>query len=103
MWRQRGRCSLCPIRLDEAKQSLGSGIVAIVGVAGDGKAGVVVGVTSDLTARFDAVTLVRAAAAELGGSGGGGRRDMAQAGGPNGGASQNAIDAVGALLMREAA
>ena len=83
---------------DEAKVTIGSGVVAIVGIAGDGKAGVVVGVTPDLTARFDAVALVRAAATELGGKGGGGRRDMAQAGGPNGGASQNAIDAVGALL-----
>ena len=83
---------------DEAKQTIGSGIVAIVGIAGDGKAGVVVGVTPDLTTRFDAVALVRAAATELGGKGGGGRRDMAQAGGPNGGASQNALDAVGALL-----
>jgi alanyl-tRNA synthetase len=88
---------------DEAKQTIGSGIVAIVGVAADGKAGVVVGVTEDLTARFDAVTLVRAAAAELGGKGGGGRRDMAQAGGPDGAASQKAIDAIGAMLEREAA
>ena len=83
---------------DEAKQSLGSGIVAIVGIAADGKAGVVVGVTQDLTPRFDAVALVRAAAAELGGKGGGGRRDMAQAGGPDGQASQKALDAVGAML-----
>ncbi|VVB43766.1 alanyl-tRNA synthetase [Beijerinckiaceae bacterium RH AL1] len=88
---------------DEAKQTIGSGIVAIVGVAADGKAGVVVGVTEDLTARFDAVALVRAAAAELGGKGGGGRRDMAQAGGPDGAASQKAIDAIGAMLEREAA
>ena len=88
---------------DEAKQTLGSGIVAIVGVAEDGKAGVVVGVTPDLVARFDAVALVRAAAAELGGKGGGGRRDMAQAGGPDGAASQKALDAVGALLMKDAA
>ena len=88
---------------DEAKQFIGSGVVAIVGVAGDGKAGVVVGVTPDLTGRFDAVALVRAAAAELGGKGGGGRRDMAQAGGPNGTASQNAINAIGALLLPTAA
>ena len=88
---------------DEAKQTIGSGIVAIVGIAPDGKAGVVVGVTPDLTTRFDAVALVRAAAAELGGKGGGGRRDMAQAGGPDGQASQKALDAVGALLQREAA
>ena len=86
----------------EARQTLGSGIVAIVGVASDGKAGVVVGVTPDLTERFDAVALVRAAAAELGGTGGGGRRDMAQAGGPDGAASQKALDAV-ASLMKDAA
>ena len=88
---------------DEAKQTIGSGIVTIVGIGGDGKAGVVVGVTADLAGRFDAVALVRAAAAALGGTGGGGRRDMAQAGGPNGDASQQAIDAVGAMLLREAA
>jgi alanyl-tRNA synthetase len=88
---------------DEAKQALGSGIVTIVGIAGDGKAGVVVAVTADLTARFDAVALVRAAAEQLGGKGGGGRRDMAQAGGPDGDASQKAIEAVGAMLQREAA
>ena len=88
---------------DDAKQVIGSGVVAIVGIAGDGKAGVVVGVTPDLTARFDAVALVRAAAAELGGKGGGGRRDMAQAGGPNGEASQSALDAITALLTAQAA
>ncbi|MGU3537820.1 alanine--tRNA ligase [Methylobacterium sp. A54F] len=83
---------------DEGKQRLGSGIVAIVGVAGDGKAGLVVGVTEDLTGRYDAVGLVRAGAEHLGGKGGGGRRDMAQAGGPNGQGAQAALDAiVGAL------
>ncbi|MBK3425633.1 alanine--tRNA ligase, partial [Methylobacterium ajmalii] len=65
---------------DEGKKRLGSGIVAIVGVAPDGKAGLVVGVTEDLTGRFDAVALVRAGSERLGGKGGGGRRDMAQAG-----------------------
>ena len=88
---------------DEAKQTLGSGIVAIVGVAGDGKAGVVVAMTSDLVDRFDSVALVRVAADALGGKGGGGRRDMAQAGGPNGAAAEAALDAVGAALAREAA
>ncbi|MGH7757304.1 MAG: alanine--tRNA ligase-related protein, partial [Vulcanimicrobiaceae bacterium] len=75
---------------DEAKLSVGSGVVAIVGVDGDGKAGIVVGVTLDLTERFDAVQLVRSAAAKLGGKGGGGRRDMAQAGGPHGAAARAA-------------
>ena len=58
---------------DEAKLSVGSGVVAIVGIDGDGKAGIVVGVTPDLTGRFDAVQLVRPAAVKLGGKGGGGR------------------------------
>jgi alanyl-tRNA synthetase len=83
---------------DEAKLSVGSGVVAIVGVDGDGKAGIVVGVTPDLTERFDAVQLVRPAAAKLGGKGGGGRRDMAQAGGPLGAAAQEALAAIGDAL-----
>ena len=87
---------------DEAKQALGSGIVAIVGISADGKAGVVVAVTADLTERFDAVAMVRVASDKLGGKGGGGRRDMAQAGGPNGDAAQAAIDAVGASLRAHA-
>ena len=83
---------------DEAKARIGSGVVAIVGVSEDGKAGVVVGVTEDMTARFDAVALVRAASEKLGGKGGGGRRDMAQAGGPDGDKAQDALDAVAAAM-----
>jgi alanyl-tRNA synthetase len=83
---------------DEAKARIGSGVVAIVGVAEDGKAGVVVGVTPDMTERFDAVALVRAASEQLGGKGGGGRRDMAQAGGPDGEKAQAALDAVAAAM-----
>lgn len=83
---------------DEAKARVGSGVVAIVGVADDGKAGVVVGVTPDLTERFDAVALVRAASEQLGGKGGGGRRDMAQAGGPDGSKAKAALDAVAAAM-----
>jgi alanyl-tRNA synthetase len=83
---------------DEAKLSVGSGVVAIVGIDGDGKAGIVVGVTPDLTGRFDAVQLVRPAAAKLGGKGGGGRRDMAQAGGPHGAAAEAALAAIGDAL-----
>jgi alanyl-tRNA synthetase len=56
---------------DEAKARVGSGVVVIVGVAEDGKAGVVVGVTEDMTSRFDAVALVRAASEQLGGNGAG--------------------------------
>ena len=43
---------------DDGKKQIGSGVVAIVGVSADGKAGIVVGVTSDLTSRFNAVELV---------------------------------------------
>jgi len=83
---------------DEAKSRVGSGVVVIVGVAEDGKAGVVVGVTPDMIERFDAVALVRAASEALGGKGGGGRRDMAQAGGPDGTQAQAALDAVAAAM-----
>jgi alanyl-tRNA synthetase len=79
---------------DAGKAQLASGIVAFVGIGADGKAGLVVGVTADLTERHDAVTLVRAGAEHLGGKGGGGRRDMAQAGGPNGAGAEAALAAV---------
>jgi alanyl-tRNA synthetase len=79
---------------DEGKKRLGSGVVAIVGVTEDGKAGVVVGVTPDLTARFNAVNLVRVASEALGGKGGGGRPDMAQAGGPDGAKADAALSAI---------
>jgi alanyl-tRNA synthetase len=79
---------------DDGKKQLGSGVVAIVGVTEDGKAGVVVGVTSDLTSRFSAVDLVKIASAALGGKGGGGRPDMAQAGGPDGAKAGAALSAI---------
>jgi alanyl-tRNA synthetase len=79
---------------DDGKKQLGSGVVAIVGVTGDGKAGVVVGVTPDLVARYNAVDLVRVASEALGGKGGGGRPDMAQAGGPDGAKASAALDAI---------
>ncbi len=88
---------------DEAKQTVGSGIVAIVGISEDGRAGVVVAVTPDLTARFNAVDFVRLAAEKLGGKGGGGRPDMAQAGGPDGAAADAALAAIGELLQQRAA
>ena len=83
---------------DEGKKQLGSGVVAIVGVTPDGKAGVVVGVTPDLTARFSAVDLVRKGAEALGGKGGGGRPDMAQAGGPDGAKADAALAAIAEAL-----
>jgi alanyl-tRNA synthetase len=84
---------------DEGKRQLGSGVVAIVGVTQDRKAGVVVGVTPDLTARFSAVDLVRKGAEALGGKGGGGRPDMAQAGGPDGAKADAALAAIAAALV----
>jgi alanyl-tRNA synthetase len=83
---------------DEGKKKVGSGVVAIVGVTGDGKAGIVVGVTPDLVARFNAVDLARKAAEALGGKGGGGRPDMAQAGGPDGSKADAALAAIEAAL-----
>jgi len=83
---------------DDGKKAVGSGVVAIVGVAEDGKAGIVVGVTSDLTERFNAVELVRRGAEALGGRGGGGRPDMAQAGGPDGDKADAALAAVEAAI-----
>jgi alanyl-tRNA synthetase len=80
--------------VDDGKKQLGSGVVAIIGVTGEGKAGVVVGVTSDLTSRYNAVDLVRVASEALGGKGGGGRPDMAQAGGPDGAKASLALDAI---------
>jgi alanyl-tRNA synthetase len=79
---------------DEGKKQVGSGVVAIVGVTGEGKAGIVIGVTADLTGRFNAVELVRKGAEALGGKGGGGRPDMAQAGGPDGAKAQDALAAI---------
>jgi alanyl-tRNA synthetase len=83
---------------DEGKKRIGSGIVAIVGVSQEGKAGVVVGVTDDLTSRFSAVDLVRKGAESLGGRGGGGRSDMAQAGGPDGSKADAALEAIASAL-----
>jgi len=82
---------------DEAKKRIGSGVVAFVATA-DGKASVVVGVTDDLTAKISAVDLVRVAAEALGGKGGGGRPDMAQAGGPDAAKGEAALAAIRATL-----
>ena len=82
--------------VDDHKQRLGSGVVVLVSDAG-GKAAVAAGVTSDLTGRVSAVDLARTAAAELGGKGGGGRPDMAQAGGPS---AENAAGALAAVEAR---
>ncbi len=83
---------------DDGKTSLGSGVVVLIGVSEDGKASAVAAVTEGLIGRFSAVDLVRVAAAALGGKGGGGRPDMAQAGGPDGDKAEAAIEAVAAVL-----
>ncbi|HMA72732.1 MAG TPA: alanine--tRNA ligase [Xanthobacteraceae bacterium] len=84
--------------VDDGKKQVGSGVVAIVGITGEGKAGLVVGVTADLVSRFNAVDLVRRGAEALGGKGGGGRPDMAQAGGPDGAKAQAALDTIAAAI-----
>ena len=75
----------------------GGGVVALVSTA-EGKASIVVAVAPDQIGRFSAVDLVRAAAAVVGGKGGGGRPDMAQAGGPDGARADAALEAVRAML-----
>jgi alanyl-tRNA synthetase len=78
-------------------KQIGSGVVALVSTA-EGKASIVVGVSPDLTSRFSAVDLVRAASAAAGGKGGGGRADLAQAGGPDATRADAALAAVRAAL-----
>ncbi|ABD87133.1 alanine--tRNA ligase [Rhodopseudomonas palustris] len=80
--------------VDQGKKQLGSGVIALVATSADGKGSIVVGVTPDLVARFSAVDLVRKASEVLGGKGGGGKPDMAQAGGPDGSKAQAALDAI---------
>ena len=82
---------------DDLKKKVGSGVVALVSVSG-GKASVVVGVTDDLTERVSAVDLVRAGSEAVGGKGGGGRPDMAQAGGPDGANAAAALEAIETAL-----
>ncbi|HEV2547330.1 MAG TPA: alanine--tRNA ligase [Stellaceae bacterium] len=87
---------------DDMKREIGSGVVALVASA-DGKASIVVGVTDDLTKRFNAVDLVRIGAEALGGKGGGGRPDLAQAGGPDAAQASAALAAVERAVAARAA
>ena len=82
---------------DELKKRIGSGVVVLVAV-NEGKASLVVGVTDDATGKASAVDLVKIGSEALGGKGGGGRPDMAQAGGPDGAAAPKAIEAIEAAL-----
>ena len=87
--------------VDDLKQKIGSGLVALVAVE-DGKASVVVGVTDDLKATLNAVDFVKLAVAELGGKGGGGRPDMAQGGGPDASKADAALAAIKTALADRA-
>jgi len=78
---------------DDLKAQIGSGVITLI-ATNDGKASIVVAVTDDLTAQINAVDLVRTGSEALGGSGGGGRPDMAQAGGPNADAANDAVSAI---------
>jgi alanyl-tRNA synthetase len=86
-----------PALIDEMKARLGSGAVLLIADTG-AKPAVAAGVTHDLTARLSAVTLVKAAAEALGGKGGGGRPDMAQAGGADIAQADAAIKAAEAAI-----
>ncbi len=90
-----------PALIDTMKAQMGSGVVVLIADA-EGKAAVAAGVTADLTGRISAVDLVRAAVAELGGKGGGGRPDMAQGGGRDAANADAAIAAAAGLVERAA-
>ena len=82
---------------DVIAKQIESGVVAVISTA-EGKASIVVAVTPDLVARHSAVDLVRAASTAVGGKGGGGRPDMAQAGGPDASAAEAALAAIRSAL-----
>lgn len=84
--------------VDEGKKQIGSGVVVFIALD-DGKASISVGVTDDLTDRQDAVALVQLGASKLGGKGGGGRADFAQAGGSDVSGAEAAIEAVKSALL----
>ncbi|MBV2360778.1 alanine--tRNA ligase [Thalassococcus sp. CAU 1522] len=86
-----------PPLIDEHKARLGSGAVLLIADTG-GKAAVAAGVTDDLTGTLSAVDLVKAAVAELGGKGGGGRPDMAQGGGATAANAEAAIKAAETVM-----
>nr|WP_306267520.1 alanine--tRNA ligase [Pararhizobium sp. IMCC3301] len=84
--------------VDQARHKLGSSVVVLIALAEDGKAAAAVGVSKDMTERYSAVNLVKIVAGALGGQGGGGKSDLAQAGGPNGSDAPQALAAVEAAL-----
>ncbi|WP_299675313.1 alanine--tRNA ligase [uncultured Roseobacter sp.] len=86
-----------PALVDQFKDKLGRGAVLLIADA-DGKAAVAAGVTADLTDTVSAVDVVKAAVAELGGKGGGGRPDMAQGGAKDAANADAAIAAAERVL-----
>ncbi len=86
-----------PALIDEVKGRIGSGAVLLIADTG-AKPAVAAGVTADLTGRLSAVALVKAAAEAMGGKGGGGRPDMAQAGGADIALAEAAIKAAEAVI-----
>lgn len=78
---------------DDLKAKIGSGVIALIATS-EGKASLVVAVTDDLTGKINAVDLVKVGAEAMGGKGGGGRPDMAQAGGTNASAANDAVIAI---------
>ncbi|MEH2486737.1 alanine--tRNA ligase [Bradyrhizobium sp. AZCC 2230] len=80
--------------VDQAKAEIKSGVVAVANTTADGKASLVVGVTKDLSARFDAASLVKIGVPVVGGKGGGGRPEMAQGGGPDGAKALDALSEI---------
>jgi alanyl-tRNA synthetase len=87
---------------DAILRQIGTGVVAVVSVV-EGKAALVVSVSDDLKDAVDAVALVQAGVAALGGKGGGGRRDFAQGGGPDGDQADAALAAIARALEGHAA
>ena len=83
---------------DEGKKRLGSGVVILLATGDDGKAGLVVGVTNDLTSANSAIQMVQTGVVELGGKGGGGRPDLAQGGGPDATRADAAFTAIKRLV-----
>lgn len=83
--------------VDAFKKKIGSGVIALISNY-EGKVSIVVGVTADLTGKYNAVDFVRAASPIVDGQGGGGRPDMAQAGGSNAGKATEALQKIESLL-----
>ena len=83
--------------VDEGKKELGEGII-VVFASKDEKVGVAVGISKKLTKKFDAVEFVKLSSEIIGGKGGGGRKDFAQAGGQDQNKIQEAFEKIKSLI-----